>query len=241
LAAHLRRECNAPAGVKVIVWGDAYELCPTVVQACREKRCHVASTLQSHRSLFKPGWKLTAGREGRHPCRRRRTDTLVITKPHGRARYRVVEAGGLKVSTLGSLHGVFSRQGTAQTILGLVTDAPQRSAADLIRTDDKRWTLEPWVKDPKQRLGLGPYQNRSSWAAVTHLPLVCFASALLTHLRIARTGAPGHWTRDQAAAVSTATAQDQLRSLLWEDLIAYLKEEPHGQPVLEELERLRVA
>jgi hypothetical protein len=97
------------------------------------------------------------------------------------------------------------------------------------------------VKDTKPRLGLGPYQNRADWAAVTHLPLVFFADALLTHRRLVRTGAQGHRTRDKAADVSTAAAQDQLRSLLWEDLIAYLKEERHGQPVLEALERLRVA
>jgi hypothetical protein len=41
--------------------------------------------------------------------------------------------------------------------------------------------------------------------------------------------------------VSTAAAQDQLRSLLWEDLITDLKEERPGQPVIQELERLRVA
>jgi hypothetical protein len=101
--------------------------------------------------------------------------------------------------------------------------------------------MEPWLKDVKPWLGLGQYQNRSSWAAVTHLHLVCFASALLTHLRLARPGAQGPRTRDQAAPVSTAAAQDQLRTLLWEELIADLKEERHGQPVLEELERLRVA
>jgi hypothetical protein len=70
---------------------------------------------------------------------------------------------------------------------------------------------------------------------------VCFAYALLTHLRIKRTGAQGHRTRDKAADLSTAAAQDQLRSLLWEDLITYLKEEGPDQPVIEELERLRVA
>jgi hypothetical protein len=76
---------------------------------------------------------------------------------------------------------------------------------------------------------------------VTPLPLVCFASALLTHLRLEPTGTQGHRTHDQAAAVSTAAAQDQRRSLLWEDLIASLKEARHGQPVLATLERLRVA
>ena len=45
----------------------------------------------------------------------------------------------------------------------------------------------------------------------------------------------------QAAGISTAAVQDQLRSLLWEDLITYLKEERLGQPVIQELERLRAA
>jgi hypothetical protein len=62
-------------------------------------------------------------------CRRQRTNTLVITKPHGRVRYRVVDAGWLEVSKLGALHVVFSRKDTANKILGLVTDDLQLSAA----------------------------------------------------------------------------------------------------------------
>jgi hypothetical protein len=90
-------------------------------------------------------------------------------------------------------------------------------------------------------LGLGHYQNRSYWAAVTHLHLVCFAYALLTHLRIERYGAQGRRTHTTAADLSTATAQDQLRGLLWGDLIIYLKEKRQSLSVIEELERLRVA
>jgi hypothetical protein len=241
LAAQLIRECTPPAGVKVVVVFDADDLCPTVVKACREQQCHFASTLKSNRSLFKQGWKLHAGRYGRNLFRRRRTDTLDLAKPYGAVRYRFVDAGWLEVSKLGPLHVVFSRKGTANKILGLVADAPQLSAADVIRTYEKRWTIEPWLKDVKQLLGLGHYQNRSYWAAVTHLHLVCFAYALLTHLRIERTGAQGQRTRHKAADLSTAAAQDQLRSLLWEDLITYLQEEGPDQPVIEELERLRVA
>jgi SRSO17 transposase len=241
LAAQLIREFNAPTGVKVVVLFDAYYLCPTVVRACREKHFHFASTLKSNRSLFKPGWKLKAGRYGRNLFRRHRTETLILTKPHGSARYRFVDAGWLTVSHLGPLHVVFSRKGTAKKILGLVTDAPDLSAADVIRAYDKRWTIEQWVKDVKQLLGLGQYQNRSYWAAVTHLHLVCFAYALLTHLRIQAAGAQGQRKPDNAADPSTAAAQEQLRSLLWEDLITYLKEERHDQPVIKELERLRVA
>jgi SRSO17 transposase len=241
LAAQLIREFQAPTGVKVAVLFDAYYLCPTVVKACREQRFHFASTLKSNRSLFKQGWKLKAGRYGRNLFRRRRADTLALSKPYGPGHYRFVDAGWLEVSTLGPLHVVFSRKGTAKTVLGLVTDAPTLSAPDVIRTYEKRWAIEQWLKDTKQLLGLGHSQNRSYWAAVTHLHLVCFAYALLTHLRLERHGAQGRRTHAQAADLSTATAQDQLRSLLWRDLLIYLKEKRHDQPVIEALERLRVA
>jgi SRSO17 transposase len=241
LAAQLIREFKAPPGVKVVVLCDAYYRCPTVVKACREQHFHFASTLQSHRSLFKQAWKLKAGRYGRNLFRRRRTHTLALSKPHGPVHDRFVDAGWLQVSTLGPLHVVFSRKGTAKMILGLVTDAPTLAAPDIIRTYEKRWTIAQWIQDTKPRLGLGHYQNRSYWAAVTHLHLVCFAYALLTHLRIERHGAQGRRTRATAADLSTAMAQDQLRGLLWGDLIIYLKEKRHSPSVIEELERLRVA
>jgi hypothetical protein len=177
LAAQLLREFKVPAGVKVMVLFDTYYLCRRVVWSCREQHFHLASTLKTNRSLFKHGWKLTAGRYGRNLIRRHRTETLVIAKPHGQVRYRFVDAGWLEVSTLVLLHVVFSRKGTARRILGLVTDDPALSAAELIRTYEKRWTIEQFVKDVKQLLGLGHYQNRSYGAAATHLHLVCFAYA----------------------------------------------------------------
>jgi hypothetical protein len=241
LAAQLSREFTPPGGVKVVVWFDPDYLGPTVVKACREQHFHFASTLKSNRSLFKQGWKLNAGRYGRNLFRRRRTALLDRAKPYGPVRYRFVDAGWLAVSTLGPLHVVYSRKGTAQKSCGLVTDAPALSAADVIRSYEKRWAMEPWVKDMKQWLGLGHYQNRPYGAAVTHLHLVCFAYALLTHLRIERHGAQGQRTHHKAAERSTATAQDQLRRLLWEDLVTSLKEKCHGQSVIEERERLRVA
>jgi DDE family transposase len=209
LAAQLIRACTPPAGVKVMVLFDAYYLCPTVVKACREQQFHVASALKSNRSLFKQGWKLHAGHYGRHLFRRRRTDTLDLAKPYGAVRYRLVDASWLEVSKLGPLHVVFSRKGTAHKILGLVTDDPQLSAADVIRTYEKRWTIEQWLKDVKQLLGLGHDQNRSYGAAVTHLHLVCFAYALLTHLRLERTGAQGQRIRHKANGYVTRLLTSQ--------------------------------
>jgi SRSO17 transposase len=123
----------------------------------------------------------------------------------------------------------------------LVTNLPDVTARQVVDVYRRRWAVEQWLKDVKQLLGLGQYQNRSYGAAVTHLHLVAFAYALLTHRRMARTGAPCQRTRDKAAGISTAAVQNQLRTLLWEDLITYLKEERPGQPVIQELERLRVA
>jgi SRSO17 transposase len=161
LAAQLLREFKAPISVTVVVLFDADYLCPTVVKAYREKSFHLASTLKSHRRLFKLGWKLKAGRYGRNLFRRRRTDTLDLWKPYERVHYRFGDAGWLEVSTLDPLHVVFARTGTAKKSLGLVTDDPKCSAANVIRTYEKRWTIEPWVKDTKPLLGLGHYQNRS--------------------------------------------------------------------------------
>jgi DDE superfamily endonuclease len=241
LAAHLIREFKAPAGVQVMVLFDAYYLCHTVVQACRAQGFRFASTLKGNRSLFKPGWKLKAGRYGKNVFRRRRTTSLVLPKPYASVRYRYVDAGWLRVSTLGPLHVVFSRKGAAWKILGLVTDDPKRSAAELIQTDENRWAVELFFKDSKQLLGLGQYQNRSYGAAVTHLHLVALAYALLTHLRLMRHGVQGRRTEKNAAHWSTAAAQDHLRGLLWDDLVAYLQEKHHGESVFLDLEQLRVA
>jgi DDE superfamily endonuclease len=241
LAARLIEELQAPRGVTVMVLFVAYYLCHTVIQACRVKRFRFASTLKGNRSLFKPGWKLKAGHYGRNLFRRHRTRPLVLTKAQGSVRYRYIDAGWLKVSKLGGLHVVFSRKGTARKVLGLVTDAPERSAAELIPTDEMRWRVEQFLKDSKQLLGLGHYQNRPYRAAVTHLHLVCFAHALLTHLRMTRQGAQGQRQHKKAANWSIAAAQDHFRRLLWDDLVEHLREKHHDGSLLMELERLRVA
>jgi hypothetical protein len=133
VAAQLIREFQAPPGVRVMVLLNAYYLCHTVVKACREQDFHVASTLKSGRSLFKPGWKLKASRYGKNLFRRRQTESLLLVKPHGKGRYRDVDAGWLQVSNLGVLPVVFSCQGAARKSLGLVTGEPEVSAVELIR------------------------------------------------------------------------------------------------------------
>ena len=89
-------------------------------------------------------------------------------------------------------------------------------------------------------LGLGQYQNGTYRAAVTHLHLVCFAYALLTHIAIERECAQGKRKR-KAAKLSTGDLQNELRRIVWDDTADYLKELPSGNQVIKELDRLLIA
>ena len=126
--------------------------------------------------------------------------------------------------------------------LGLVTDEPKISARGILTAYSRRWSIEVFFKDTKQLLGLGQYQNASYKAAVTHLHLVCFAYALLTHIAIKGERAQGKkMKRRTAAALSTADLQNELRRIVWDDLSEYLKELPDGNSVIKELSKLLVA
>ena len=134
---------------------------------------------------------------------------------------------------------VFSRKNGERKVLGLVTDDPKLSARQMIHTYDDRWSIEVFFKDGKQLLGLGQYQNGSYEAAVTHLHLVCFAYALLTHVAIMREVAKGK--RKTAARLSTADLQNEARRMVWDDLTEHLMQFSNGTQIVKELERLLLA
>jgi hypothetical protein len=240
-AAPRLRACHAPAGVRGVGLCAASARCPTVVQAGREQRWPLASPLQRQRRLCTPGWQRTAGRSGRHRGRRRRTAPRALATPLGPVRARVVEAGGLEGSTLGPRHVICARTGTPPKRLGRVPAAPALAAAPVLRTDDKRWTREPGLKDLLPGLGRGQSQQRSSGAAGTPRPLVGCAAALLPPRRGERHGAPGQRTWQQVAALSTAAAPDQRRQVVGEDWLVDLKAPCHEPSIRAERERLRVA
>ena len=133
---------------------------------------------------------------------------------------------------------VYSRKNSEQKILALVTDHPNFKAADIIKSYSVRWNIEVFFKDAKQLLGLGRYQNRSYKAAVTHLHLVCFAYALLTHIAINGTCAKDKMRK---AHMSIKNLQNVLRRIIWDDTAQHLKELSNGNSVFKELSRLLVA
>jgi SRSO17 transposase len=240
LAAELIRAFEAPAGCRVRVLFDNFYLCPVVVKACRKKGFRFVSTLKSNRNLFKGSRKLKAGKYGAGLFRRSRRKRRVFLKKKHRVTYWYVDAGWLRVGDLGQMHVIFSRKKKEPRILGIVTDDPKLTGANIIRAYDGRWSIEVFFRDAKQLLGLGQYQNRSYRAAVTHLHLVCFAYALLTHIAIEREGAQGK-RKKKAAKMSTGDLQNELRRIVWDELAKYLRELPSGNSVVKELDRLITA
>ncbi len=238
LAADLIDEFQPPEGVSVRVLFDSYYLCPTVVKACRKKGFRFVSTLKSNRNLYKNGRKLKAGAYGWGLFGRRSKKTCRIEKAGGFADYTYVDAGWIQVSDLGPLHVIFSRKNRDKKMLGIVTDDPKRSAGQMIRMYDERWRIEVFFKNGKQLPGLGQYQNVSVEAAVTHLHLVCFAYALLTHIAI---GECAKAKRKPAVKLSTADLQNEARRIVWDDLAEHLKQLSSGTQVVKELERLLIA
>lgn len=240
LAAELISEFVPPKGVKVVVLFDSYYLCPKVVAACRERGFHYVSVLKRNRNLWKNGRKLKAGRYGTRLYHRRPKQHLKSSGGNRKTHYHLVDAGWMDVGDLGPHHVVFSRKGHDPGILGIVTDDRRLTACGMVCAYSERWGIEVFFKDAKQLLGLGQYQNGSYAAAVTHLHLVCFAYALLTHLRMK--GEKGKRKRQSAAKwLSTSEAQNQLRRIVWHDLVDYLEEQSSGDSFVKELERLLVA
>jgi hypothetical protein len=239
LAADLIRAFDPPQGVHVRVLFDSYYLCPVVVKACRQKKYRFISTLAANRNLYKNGRKLKAGQYGRNLFNRSRKTSCRVQKANGCATYTYVDAGTIAVSDLGPLHVIFSRKNHDKKTLGIVTDDPKLSAGQMIRTYDDRWSIEVFFKDGKQLLGLGQYQNVSFEAAVTHLHLVCFAYALLTHIAITGEGAKAQ--RKPAVKLSTADLQNEARRIVWDDLTQHLKKLSSGTQIVKELGRLLIA
>ena len=200
---------------------------------------HFISALKSNRNLFRNGQKLKTGKYGRNLFRRKAKKHLSIRKSNRNVNYTYVDAGWMQVGKIGRLHVIFSRKKSDSKILGLVTDDPKLSACGMIRTYGGRWSIEVFFKDTKQLLGLGQYQNVSLEAAVTHLHLVCFAYALLTHIAIQRESAKGK--QKTVAPMSIADLQNEARRIVWDDLTEYLKQFSSGTQIVKELGRLLIA
>jgi hypothetical protein len=239
LAAQLIEELDPPEGVHVVVLFDSFYLCQRVVQACRRKGFDWISCLKSNRNLFRNGRKLKAGRYVKNQLRDKRSRRGVSIRD---SHFNVVDAGWLDLSHIGPVHLVCSGRHVDGRQLGLVTESKRLNVKAIVQGYAERWFIEQFFKDGKQLLGLGQYQNGSMRAAVIHLHLVCFAQALLTHLRLSRSGEKGKRKPAALTSLSTGSMQNELRRLLFFDTIAVLQKRcVSGDSFVKELRRLMVA
>jgi len=230
IAAELIEEFKISKDIKTVVLFDAFYLCKTVVKSCRRKNFKFISVMSSNRNLFRGGRKLRIKKYARNKFYRSEKRTSKNKK------YRYTNPEKFQTTGLGSLNVIFSKKNKENQILTLVTDDFKIGGETLLDTYEKRWMIEVFFKDTKQLLGLGQYQNASLKAAVTHLHLVCFSFALLTHIKI-------DCEKDKklkAKKMSTANLQNKLRQIVWHDLVDHLKnKEPDS--MIKELDRLLIA
>lgn len=236
LAAELIRSFSPPRGVKVRVLFDSYYLCSEVVKAVKEKGFHFASCLKNNRCLYRGGRKLKVKTYKRNKFKRSEKQWVSETRGAKKAHYIFVDAGWFDLKGVGQVHVVFSRKGNGRKILGIVTDDPELTAEEVIFAYANRFFIEQFFKDCKQHLGLGQYQNLRLEAAETHLHLVCFAYALLTHLAIESSAKAKSKTR--TASHTIGRLQTNLRRLIFEDTMDLLEEQESRRTLFDRLRNL---
>lgn len=242
IAAEMIRAFAPGGGLKVVVLFDSYFLCPKVVGPCREQGYRFVATLKDNRTLYRNGRKLRCGTYKKNLWRRQCKGSVRVPGGRKAAIVRYVDAGWMGVNRLGQLRVIFTKKNADRRILGIVTDDPDMTPKAIVRHYSHRWWIEVFFKDAKQLLGLGQYQNRPYRAAVIHLHLVCFAYALLTHLRLEMArGAQAKHAKANALRTSTALAQNDLRHLVWRDAVKRIEEKAtRGDSFIKELEKLLI-
>ena len=241
LAAELISSFESPLrGHPVRVLFDSFYLCAKVVRACRKRGFHFISTLKNNRNLLRGGRVLKAGTNKRSRFRRGRKRTATVGGSKGTKVFDYVDGGVFDLKGIGAVRVVYSRRRGEKAIAGLVTDCVHMSGGRIIGEYVRRWSIEVFFKDAKQLLGLGQYQNRSRRAHVTHLHLVLLACALLTHRLIQLAGAKAK-RKGNGAKRSLGYAQNELRRVLWRDLVEIVEETTgEGESVFDILDRLLI-
>jgi len=168
----------------VPILSDSFYLCTKAVRTHKNNHFHFLSTLKSDTYLYVRGRKLKAGTYGSNFFNRKHKSTLKVSKKQGSVLYKYADKGWITVNKLGKVHIIFSRKNKERLIMGIAADHPSLTAPKIINSYETRWSIEVFLKESKQLLGFGHYQNRPYREAVTHLYLVSFAYTLLSHIAI---------------------------------------------------------
>ncbi|MGH7889827.1 MAG: IS701 family transposase [Thermodesulfobacteriota bacterium] len=241
MAAEIIRDFQAPCGLKVTVLFDSYYLAQKIVWACVAKGFFFISTLKTNRNLWFKGRKQKVGKLGKKLLKKK-TAKIVLKNGKGQSvtyRAKKIEAQIPKAG--GKVVIVFSRRGKEKGFLAIVTNDLGLSEKAVLKRYAKRWWIEVFFKEGKQLLGLGDYKTRDLEGIKRHLHLVSLAFGLLTHLAYANEKGKMIKQNQRLTPFSVRKLQDDLRKLVWDDMIEHLQPRKQKMISVRKLNQLLMA
>lgn len=240
LAGQAIRNAPLPERFQVTVLFDAFYLCPTVVNACRQRKWHYISVGKANRWFTVGSVKRRLGKYGRNVLRNS-GKWYNITGLRQTKAYRLAERIG-QLNKLGTVKVVFWRRRGESKHIALVTDELRASMRAVVADYLKRWSIEMLIKDEKQHLGLGDYRVRRYQAVVRHLHLVDCAYACLTHMGIKAYRAQGQNKSKKVLRLEPVSKlKERMRRIVWQENVQDVIKYSHEKPVIRRLEKLLAA
>ena len=229
-----------PAKLRVTVLFDAYYLCPTVANACKERHWHYISVGKSNRWFKVGSAKHKLGKYGRNVLNNSgRWHTIAGLRKA--QTYCLAQRVGF-IKGLGDVKVVFSRRRGEKNNIALITDDVTASIKTIVTAYLKRWSIEMLIKDQKQYLGLGDYRVLRYQAVVRHLHLVDCAYACLTHLGIKTHSEKGHHKNVRVLRLEPISKlKEHMRRIVWQENVQDVIKHSHEKPVIRRLEKLLAA
>jgi hypothetical protein len=241
LAAEAIRQAAVPRDLEVTVLFDCYYLCPTVVEACRQRNWHYIGVGKLNRRFAVQGQWRRLSSYGRNLLRRQGKWCRIQGLCKAGNYQLAARIGTLR--KLGEVKIVFSRRRGERKFVALVTDHLHAAMKSIVADYLKRWAIEVLIKEQKQHLGLGAYRVRRYPAVVRHLLLVDAAYACLTHLGLKSQCAQGQQktNHEMLRLPPISQLKVQMRQVIWQDTIAEVIKNSHEKPVIRRLEKLLAA
>jgi hypothetical protein len=240
LAADAIRTAKLPDTLRITVLFDAYYLCPTVADACKERRWHYIGIGKSNRWFTTAGRKHKLGKYGRNVLTNSGRWHSIMGLAKTRSYYLAERVGTIK--GLGPVKVVFSRRRGDKECVALITDDVAASMKTIVANYLKRWSIEMLIKDEKQHLGLGDYRVLRFRAVARHLCLVDCAYACLTHLGIEARRAQGQTKNEKMLRLEPISKlKKAMHQIVWQESIKNIVKYSHEKPVIRRLEKLLAA
>ena len=241
LAGQVIRDAALPEKFKVTVLFDAFYLCPNVVNACKERKWHYYIGVGKSNRWFTVGSiKRKLAKYGRNVLRNSGI-WCNVTGLRKIKKYRLAERIG-KLNKLGTVKIVFSRRRADRKHIAIVTDDLRASMRNIVADYLKRWSIEMFIKDEKQHLGLGDYRVKRYQAVVRHLHLVDCAYTCLTHMGLKTQRAQGQNKSKKVLRLEPISKlKDRMRRIVWQENVQDVIKYSHEKPVIRRLEKLLAA